>query len=449
MPIKMNIWLKLSSCVKARLAGRVHVQAILRNSGWLLGDRLLRMAVGVFINIWIARYLGPEQFGLWSYCISFAGLFVVFSNLGLDTIVVRELVQKSENVAVILGTAFWLKLVAGIVTFLLTLLAIWLVKDGDILALWLVGLYSGGYIFQSFNVISFYFQAEVQSKYTVISSGAAFIIVSITKVILLLTHASLAAIAAMGLVEMIFTTIFLVIAYRANQLQITLWAYQYQVAKKLLRYSWPMILSGITVMISLRIDQIMIGNMLGNREVGIFAAAARMSELSFFMPMAIIVSATSSIIQAKNLGKELYLSRLQKLMDMTALSSLGVAVLITFSSGFIIKSLFGADYAESAPLLAIHAWSGLFSCVGEVSGIWMTAEGLQKKIFYRTLYGMLANVVLNYWWIPIYGVMGAALATICSQMIMAYISDSFSPVTRQVFYMKTRSLMLKNVLRNA
>lgn len=442
----MSIWLKLSSVIKVRLAGRVHVQAILNNSGWLLGDRVLRIAVGVFINIWIARYLGPDQFGLWSYCISFAGLFVVFSNLGLDTIVVRELVRSPENEAVILGTAFWLKLVAGVLTFLLTLLAIFLVRDGDALTLWLVGLYSGGYIFQSLNVIDFYFQSKVKSKYTVVSSGAAFILASITKVVLLLMHAPLVALAAVGLGEMMLTTFFLVLAYRANQRQITLWTYQYQVAKELLSYSWPMILAGVSIMISLRIDQIMIGNMLGNREVGIFAAAARMSELSFFVPMVIIASATSSIIQAKNQGNELYLLRLQKLMDLTALLSLGVAILITFLSGLIINSLFGIDYAESAPLLAIHAWAGLFSCLGAASGIWMTSEGLQKNMFYRTLYGMLVNIVLNYWWIPLYGVMGAAVATICSQMIMAYISDYFSPVTRQMFYMKTRSLLMKNIL---
>ena len=439
---------KLLQNLHNKLAGRLHAQAILKNSGWLLGDRLLRMAVGVFINIWIARYFGPEQFGLWSYCISFAGLFVVFSNLGLDTIIVRDLIRFPEKEAVILGTAFWLKLLAGILTFLLTLFAIWITNDKKNITIVLVGLYSGAYIFQSLNVIDHYFQSKVMSKYTVISSGTAFIISTLIKIVLLLKNASLTAIATVGLVETIFTMCFLVIAYRFNHRQIRLWTYQYKVAKELLRNSWPMILSGVSIMIFLRIDQIMIGNILGDREVGIFVTSARMSELSFFLPMVIITSATASIIQAKNQG-DLYLLRLEKLLNLTTFLALIIAIIISFTSELIINTLFGLDYSQAAPLLSIHVWSGLFSCIGAVSGIWMTSEGLQKQIFYRTFYGMLANVILNFWWIPIYGVKGAALATICSQIIMYYISDLFTIKTRPIFVMKTRALLMQNNLFKA
>ncbi|MEY3760488.1 MAG: hypothetical protein RIR39_1979, partial [Pseudomonadota bacterium] len=191
---------------------------------------------------------------------------------------------------------------------------------------------------------------------------------------------------------------------------------------------------------------IMIGELLGDREVGIFAAAARMSELSFFIPTIIIASATTAIIQSKNLGNEIYLRRTQKLLDLTALLALGVAILMTLFSGLIINILFGAEYAEAAPLLAVHAWSGLFSCLGAASGVWMTSEGLQKNLFYRTVYGLIVNVLLNYWWIPIFGVMGAAMATICSQMMMSYLSDAFSSKTRIMFYMKTEALLLKNLI---
>jgi PST family polysaccharide transporter len=442
----MNIFETLIGRLKEKLTGSANTKAIAGNSLWLLGDRVLRMSVGIFINVWIARYLGPEQFGLWSYCLSFAGLFVVFSNLGLDTIVVRELVRHPEKEALILGTAFWMRVVAGLITFLITLLAIFFVRDGDVLTLWLVGLYSGGYIFQSLNVVDQYFQSKVQSKYTVVASNAAFIIATIAKVILLLNHASLLSIAAVGLGEVVFTALFFAVAYRVTQRDISLWQYQYQMAKELLSYSWPMILSGVSIMISLRIDQIMIGELLGDREVGIFAAAARMSELSFFIPTIIIASATTAIIQSKNLGNEIYLRRTQKLLDLTALLALGVAILMTLFSGLIINILFGAEYAEAAPLLAVHAWSGLFSCLGAASGVWMTSEGLQKNLFYRTVYGLIVNVLLNYWWIPIFGVMGAAMATICSQMMMSYLSDAFSSKTRIMFYMKTEALLLKNLI---
>ncbi len=442
----MKIWTTVTSFIRSKVEGRSNVAAILRNSTWLLGDRILRLAIGILINIWIARYLGPEQFGLWSYCISFAGLFVVLSNLGLDTIVVRELVRSPDKESTILGTAFLLKLVAGLATFFLTLYAIYIIRDGSSAAIWLVGLYSGMYIFQSLNVIDFYFQANVLSKYTVISSSSAFVIASIAKVYLLMTHASLIAIAAVGLGEMILTSAFLLFAYKTNGRLVLAWAFKYEEAKKLLGYSWPMILHGASIMISLRIDQIMIGNTLNDHKVGIFASAARMSELSFFIPSIIIASSTPAILHAKALGNDIYITRVQKLLDITVLLSFGVAILITISSGLIMRTLFGPAYAEAGPLLAVHAWSGLFSCLGAASGIWMISEGLQKNMFYRALFGMLTNIFLCYIWIPTYGVMGAALATVCSQIIASYISDIFSPVTQSIFKMKTRSLLMINFL---
>lgn len=446
----MNIYTTFVSSVKNQFVKRAFVKAIIKNSLWLLGDRVLRIAIGMFINIWITRYLGPEQFGIWSYCISFAGLFVVFSNLGLDTIIVRELIKTPERETEILGTAFWLKLLAGILTFLGTLIAIFQVRNGDILTLWLVGLYSGGYIFQSLNVISYYFQSKVQSKFTVLSSGFSFILVTIAKVILLFIKAPLLAFAVIGLGEIILTALFLVISYRANHRYISQWKYQYNLAKNLLKYSWPMILAGASTMIMLRIDQIMIGNILGDREVGIFAAASRISEISFFIPMAIISSSTYSIHEAKKQGNtDIYISRLNNLLNITILLSLGVTIPFSLLSDVIISSLLGDNYTESANLLSIYIWSGIFSCIGAASGIWMTAEGLQRNMFYRNFYGMLVNVILNYWWINKYGVIGAAMATIISQIMMGYISDYFFLSTRQLFHMKTRSLFLINILNKS
>ena len=84
-----------------------------KNTSWLFAEKIIRMMVGLFIGIWVARYLGPEQFGLFSYAVSFVGLFIAISTLGLDTIVVRELVKNESNRDILLGTAFRLKLLGA------------------------------------------------------------------------------------------------------------------------------------------------------------------------------------------------------------------------------------------------------------------------------------------------------------------------------------------------
>ncbi len=206
--------------MQAKLKGRHNLQAILGNTGWLFVDKVFRLGLGLFISVWIARYLGPEQFGLWSYVIAFSALFGAFSTLGLDGIVVRELVKYPKRRNEILGSAFILKIIGGVATLLIALVAISFVRSGETLTLCLVGISATGFIFQSLNVIDFYFQAKVQSKYTVYAANGAFILMTLMKVVLLLIGAPLIAFAWAGLVEIILTAFFLVIAYQGNHCNI-------------------------------------------------------------------------------------------------------------------------------------------------------------------------------------------------------------------------------------
>ena len=290
-------WIKfVPRFIRVRLEGRHGLQAALSNTGWLLADKILRMSVGLFVWVWIARSLGPEQFGLWNFVTAFTALFCAFATLGLDGIVVRELVKNPERQNDLLGSAFVLKFIGGVISLLIALLAISLVRSGETLTLWLVGLSAAGFIFQSVNVIDFYFQAKVQSRYTVYAASGAFVLMTLVKIFLLLTSAPLIAFAWAGLGEIALTAIFLLVAYRFNHHNMREWRYDGRVARELLRASWPLILSGLAIMIYMRIDQIMIGQMLGDKEVGLYSAAVRISEVWYFIPMAIVSSVFPAII---------------------------------------------------------------------------------------------------------------------------------------------------------
>ena len=441
------LWLRyLPAALRSRIEHRPNLLAILSNTGWLFADKILRMGVGLFVNVWIARYLGPEQFGLWNFAIAFVALFGAFATLGLDNIVVRELVKNPERQNELLGTAFVLKLIGAVIALILAMVAISFVRTGETLTLWLVALSAAGFIFQSFNVIDFYFQANVQSKYTVYAANAAFILMTLAKVVLLIFSAPLIAFAWVGLGEVALTSIFLMLSYRVNH-HTHEWHYNVNAAQELLKHSWPLILSGLAIMVYMRIDQIMIGQMLGDNEVGLFSAAVRMSEVWYFIPTAIASSVFPAIIRTKKHSEVLYYQRLQKLFDLMVVLALVVAVPLTFLSDWVVFFLFGENYREASVVLAIHVWGGVFVFLGVASNQWFLAENLQNLAFYRTLLGAILNIGANLILIPMFGIAGAAASTLVSQSAASYFFDISNIRTREMFWMKTKSIFMIHCFR--
>ena len=157
---KVNrFWIRfLPESVQQRMSGRHNLQAILGNSTWLFLDKIIRMGVGLIVGVWVARYLGPGQFGLLNYAMAFTALFGAVATLGLDGIVIRELVKSSERRDVILGSAFVLKLMGASIAFLSIMVAITVMRPGQTLTFWVVGLSASALIFQSLNVIDLLFQ---------------------------------------------------------------------------------------------------------------------------------------------------------------------------------------------------------------------------------------------------------------------------------------------------
>lgn len=429
-------WLKyLPLDISDRLNERHSLQAILGNIGWLFADKILRMGVGLFVGVWIARYLGPEQYGLWNYAIAFTSLFAAFATLGLDGIVVRELVKNPERQNELLGSAFALKLIGGLLTILITMLAISIVRSGDMLTLWLVGLSAAGFVFQSFNVIDFYFQAKVQSRYTVYANNSAFILITLTKIGLLLNGAPLIAFAWVGLAEAALIAIFLLVAYRANHYNIWAWRYDGRVAHELVKDSWPLLLAGLAVMFYMRVDMVMLQQMASDREVGIYAAATKLSEVWYFLPMLIVASVSPEIIKCHGTDTGLYIRRLRRLYFLMVWLAIGVSLPLSLLSDWIVDILYGVEFKDAAPVFAVHLWASLAVFLGVASSQYLLVEQLQKISFYRTLIGLLFNIAFNLLLIPRMGAIGAAIATVLSYFIATFSVFFFKSTRAHTIYL--------------
>jgi PST family polysaccharide transporter len=290
-----------------------------------------------------------------------------------------------------------------------------LARHGDSQLVQLVSLCSIGFVVQATNVVNCYFQSQVSSKYTVYATNAAFIIAALLRIALIWRGAPVIAFGYASLAELVFGAIFLTLAYHHNSLAVRNWVFDRRTALRLLGDGWPLIVSSVAVSFYLRIDQVMLGQMLNDREVGIYSAAVRISEIWYFVPVAIVGTLFPVIIQSRQYGKIVYNRRVSRLFSLMAWSGILVATAFTFMSSWVIRVLYGVAFLDAHSVLQIHIWAGVPVALGVAYSAVLTAESAQVITLYATLAGAGVNVALNLLLIPRLGTKGAAITTLASQ----------------------------------
>ena len=421
-------------------------QKYVKNTGWLLAGKLLSLVVGFII----ARYLGPYAFGDLSFADAFAALFAAVGTLGLDSFIIREIIQHPDKRDEILGTSLVMRLAANAVLIplaILTYLAFRQLSTNETevsLAL-LIAFCSSAALFKSFNIIDSYFQSQVASKYVVHVQNVCLLLTTGVKIALIYNHAPVLYFAGALVFDSAILAIGLLFIYKRKQVNLHTWTFNWARAKSLIQQSWPLILTAVMISIYMKIDQVMLKS-AGSKIVGIYSAAARISESWYFIPVAIVTSVFPAIIHARKTDIERYHKRLQNLYDLLVGISLPVAILVSIFANQIIHLLYGNPYQGAGILLSIHIWSGIFVFLGSASSQFLLAEGFTLISFSRTAFGALVNVVLNLWLIPIYGALGASIAT-----LIAYASSTFFilavPHTREQGLRMLKSLFLISIIQ--
>ena len=413
-----------------------------KNTSWLFSEKIIRLAVGLLVGIWVARYLGPERFGLYSYAQSFVGLFATIATLGLNGIIVRELVKDETLRDDILGTGFYLKIMGSLIVLILLAIAIQFTSNDQYTNI-LVFIIASATIFQSFNVIDFYFQSKVLSRYVVYANIISLLLSSIVKILLIIYNAPLITFAFTVLFDSFVLACGLIYFYiRHATFKIWHLKFNKRLALSLLKDSWPLVLSGVIISIYMKIDQVMIKEMLDSQAVGQYTAAVKLSEAWYFIPMVIASSLFPAIINAKEKSLESYYYRLQKLYDLMVWSAVFIALPMTFLSDWLINILYGKQFFEAGGVLMIHIWASVFVFLGVVGNKWYIIENLQKYSFYRSLTGGIINIIMNYILIPIYGIYGAAISTLISQAIASYFFNVTNSKLQYNFLLQTNAILL-------
>ena len=409
------------------------------NTSWLLGERILRMVVSLLVGIYVARYLGPERFGLLSYTLSFVLLFSSLASFGLDDILVRELVKQPEQRNNLLGTVFWLK-VCGTAIMSTTIAVVLQFMAEDQQTYWMIALITFGFLFQATNVVDFYFQSQVQSKFAVRAQAFQLLLTSIFKIYLVWNQAELIWFAFALMLDQVVVAVLFLLVYHWKIEWFPFLSFTWIQAKKLMIDAWPLIFAGMVVSVYMKIDQVMLKEMLDAKAVGVYAAAVKLCEAWYFVPTAVIASLFPAIITARKNSETLYEERVQKLYDLMVWVAVAVALPTTLFADWVILILYGADFQEAADVLKMYIWAGVFVSLGVASSKWLIAENLERYSFYSTLLGAILNIVCNFYLIPIYGIRGAALATLISYGTAAYLSMAIFEKTRNNFWIATRAL---------
>ncbi|MEM6582958.1 MAG: flippase [Pseudomonadota bacterium] len=418
------------------------VRPYLNNTLWMLAEKSARILVGIFLFAYIARYLGPAEFGVLSYAVVLAAFCEPLIALGLNRILVRDLVKFPQQEGQLLGTVFVCRLVIALLCMVgLGALAYFSVFGSDQARPLVIALALGN-LFLALSVIELFFQARLKAKFASLYKTGAFLLASLLKLALVLGEAPLLFFAIANSLELVFAGVLGLLTFRRNFGDSAPWRFHSATARRLLLESWPEVLAGICTLLCLRLDQFMLEHLVGVEELGIFAVAARLTDAWYFVPVALVSATFPGVVAQREVSHEGYLRSLQNLLLLLTAVSYAIVLPTVLLSHLLIDWLFGEAYQQAASMLAIYILCLPLIAWGSCSGSWIFAEGRIKLTAYRTILGASVNFVLNVTLIPLWGGHGAALATVLSLFVAFYLFDLCIKDMRVLFVMKSRALVL-------
>lgn len=412
------------------------------NTAWLISEKLIRLLIGATSSFLVARYLGPENFGVLSYSISIVMLFAMLNHLGLDGLSVRYLVEKPNDESSILGTVFTLKMAASLVA-LIGVIGFALVSyPAGSLQLTMLLVCGLVILVKPFEIIAFFFQSKVRGRNASLPQSIAVISASSSRLLFVFLAVAPIWFGIAYLFEFILAAgLFCVFYGKFSATRMRSWSFDKSLAKEMLSMGWMVMLGAIFAILYKKVDQVMLMWMSGPSDVGVYATAAQLSDVWAFLPVAIASSIFPKLIQIRRNNPQAFNASMQALFDLLTAMALILALAVTIIAKPLI-SLLGEAYSASATVLIIHIWSIVFVFQRALFSKWIHIE---KVFVFSTItqgLGACSNVILNYLLIPQYGPTGAAVATLVSYGFASYFGLALARQTRPVFWMMTKSFLL-------
>lgn len=406
------------------------VKKVLENSGWMIGQQVYFMILSLVIGSLSARYLGPSNYGLINYGASLISFFTIISKLGLDGVIINEMIKLPEKQGDYLGVALVMRLVTSIISLFAIVIVVRIIEPNNDMLYVITLLQSFAIILQSYEVFTYWFQLNLKMKYVSIAMMIAQTVAGIWRIGLLVIGASVYWFALSTSIQYIFSAVVVILFFRREKEKNLKLHCSIRDGKALLCKSYHFIISGLAITLYMQIDKIMIGKIISNEAVGIYTAATTIAALWEFVPTALVNSARPVIIKKYETNHDEYLKRFQQLLLIVSLMSIFVSVGMMLLGKIAVCILYGIQYIEATAPLYILIWSTGFAMIGTVRSIWIVAEGYNKYSKYYILIGAAVNMILNIILISVWGITGAAIATLIAQFVVALIAPLFFSKTR-------------------
>ncbi|MBK9990377.1 MAG: flippase [Verrucomicrobia bacterium] len=392
----------------------ITLRRVTGNVVWLGAESLLRLVIAFFVGAWVARALGPSQFGLLNYATAFCAPFAAFVALGINSLVVRDLARETEFEKEILGSAFGLKLCGAVMGFVVGGAAIMLTPRVDARALGLIAITLASLFLQTGDVLDLWFQGRGEARIPAWIRSGSSLLTNALKVGLVLLDASLYWFAVASVVELLFTMLGCLIAYYRRCTGSRQWQWNGARARRLLAEAWPLAGAGVAIQIQAYCDQVLLGSMSSAEEVGIYAAAIRLVAVFGFLPVAVATAAAPEITRAYASGKPTYYRRIRDVYRFMLLAGLLMGLPLLVMPITIVKMVFGPIFLPAAVLLPLMSIRVLLGNLGVARGLFLTNENMFTHAFITACVGAVLNIILNLIFIPRWGAMGCVVSSLLS-----------------------------------
>lgn len=416
-----------------------------KNAIWIIGGRVVQMMLSFFVGILTARYLGPSNYGIMNYAAAYVTFFTSFCTLGINSVIIKDFVDHPDEQGEAIGTTLVLRALSSFLSSIMIIGIVFIIDYDEPITITVTALCSIALVFQVADTLNYWFQFRYQSKVSSIATLCSYLVTSIYRIFLLIMQKDVRWFAFASSIDYICVAIILFIAYRNEngpKLSVSI-----RKAKELLGKSYNYILASMMVAIYGQTDKFMLKQMLDETSVGYYSLASTIINMWVFVLAAIIDSMYPTIIQYAKIDQDKFEQKNKQLYAIVIYVSLIVAIGFMAFGKWIIKILYGDTYLPASMPLKIVCWYTIFSYLGTARNAWVVSTNNQKYLKYICGGAAIANVALNYIFIPIWGASGAALASLLTQIATIVVIPYFIKSMRPNVKLMVDAFLLKNITR--
>ena len=392
---------------------------VINNAKWIIFCKIMQSLIQLLIGMLCARYLGPSNYGMINYASSVTAFALPIMKLGFDGTLIGELVKAPEKEGEIMGTSLFLNIVTSIICMMGVAGFVFVVNRDDKTVIIVCLLYSISILCAALEMIQYWFQYKLMSKYSSLVMLVVYVVVSFYRIFLLATSKSIFWFALTNVLDYGLIGITLICIYLKKGTQpLTI---SFRRGEELLNRSKYYIFASLMVRVIQNTDHIMLTTFVSEAENGYYSAAITCATVAQFVYVGLIDSFRPVILNAKIKNQERYEKNMALLYGIISYATFAQCIVFELGAEWIVRLLYGTKYIKAVSVLRILMFFTVFSIMGTVRNVWILAEQKQK---YLPLINVLAaglNILLNFLLIPHWKAGGAAFASLFTQFFANFI----------------------------